>query len=47
MFFNGEEIRAVHFPHGDIAVFFVNVWIAHFGDLFFNGLFPFVSVALD
>ena len=47
-FFNGEEIRAVHFPHGhtdgDIAVFFVNAQIAHLGDLFFNGLFPFVDL---
>ncbi len=48
LFFNGEEIRAVHFPHGhtdgDIAVFFVNAQIAHLGDLFFNGLFPFVDL---
>lgn len=48
VFFNGEEIRAVHFPHGhtdgDIAVFFVNAQIAHLGDLFFNGLFPFVDL---
>ena len=47
-FFNGEEIRAVHFPRahtdGDIAVFFVNARIAHLGDLFFNGLFPFVDL---
>ena len=48
VFFNGEDIRAVHFPHGhtdgDIAVFFVNAQIAHLGDLFFNGLFPFVDL---
>ncbi len=48
VFFNGEEIRAVHFPHahtdGDLAVFFVNAHIAHLGDLFFNGLFPFVDL---
>lgn len=48
VFFNGEEIRAVHFPHGhtdgDIAVFFVNAQIAHLGDLFFNGLFPFIDL---
>ncbi len=48
VFFNDEEIRAVHFPHGhtdgDIAVFFVNAQIAHLGDLFFNGLFPFVDL---
>ncbi len=48
VFFNGEEIRAVHFPRahtdGDIAVFFINAQIAHLGDLFFNGLFPFVDL---
>ncbi len=48
VFFNGEEIRAVHFPRahtdGDIAVFFVNAQIAHLGDLFFNGIFPFVDL---
>ena len=48
VFFNDEEIRAVHFPRahtdGDIAVFFVNAHIAHLGDLFFNGLFPFVDL---
>ena len=48
VFFNDEEIRAVHFPHahtdGDIAVFFVNAQIAHLGDLFFNGIFPFVDL---
>ena len=49
VFFNDEEIRAVHFPHGhtdgDIAVFFVNAQIAHLGDLFFNGLFPLTSIS--
>jgi len=48
VFFNDEEIRAVHFPRahtdGDIAVFFVNAQIAHLGDLFFNGIFPFVDL---
>ena len=48
VFFNGEEIRAVHFPRahtdGDIAVFFVNAQIVHLGDLFFNGIFPFVDL---
>ena len=48
VFFNDEEICAVHFPRahtdGDIAVFFVNAQIAHLGDLFFNGIFPFVDL---
>ena len=48
VFFNDEEIRAVHFPRahtdGDIAVFFVNAQIAHLSDLFFNGIFPFVDL---
>ena len=46
--FNGEEIKASHFPHahtdGDIAVFFTTSGIVHLGDLFFNGLFPFVDL---
>jgi glyoxylase-like metal-dependent hydrolase (beta-lactamase superfamily II) len=45
---NDETIRAVHFPHchtdGDIAVFFTRSNVVHLGDLFFNGLFPFVDL---
>jgi len=46
--FNGEEIRAVHFPHahtdGDAAVFFTQSKVVHMGDLHFEGRFPFVDL---
>jgi cyclase len=45
--FNGEEIRAVHFPRGhtdtDTVVFFTGSKVVHMGDHFFNGTFPFVD----
>ena len=45
---NGETIRATHFPRshtdGDIAVFFTGSNVVHLGDLYFNGLFPFVDL---
>jgi cyclase len=45
--FNGEEIKARHFPHGhtdgDSIVFFAKSNVVHMGDDFFNGLFPFVD----
>jgi cyclase len=47
--FNGEEIRAVHFPHGhtdgDTVVFFTGSNVVHLGDDFFAGRFPFVDLA--
>jgi cyclase len=46
--FNGEDIRAIHFPHGhtdgDIVVFFTNSNVVHLGDDFFAGRFPFVDL---
>jgi len=46
--FNGEEIRAVHYPNshtdGDAAIFFTQSKVAHLGDLHFSGLFPFVDL---
>jgi cyclase len=46
--FNGEEIRAIHFPNGhtdgDSVVFFTTSNVVHLGDDFFNGMFPFVDV---
>lgn len=46
--FNGEEIRALHFPHshtdGDAIIFFTNSNVVHMGDIFFNGMFPFVDI---
>lgn len=46
--FNGEEIRATHFPSGhtdtDVVVFFPRSNVVHMGDDFFNGIFPFIDL---
>ena len=46
--FNGEEIRAVHFPRGhtdgDSVIFFTGANVVHMGDDFFAGIFPFVDL---
>lgn len=46
--FNGEEIRAIHFPKGhtdgDSVVFFTTSNVVHLGDDFFAGRFPFVDL---
>lgn len=46
--FNGEEIRAIHFPQGhtdgDSVVFFTTSNVVHLGDDFFAGMFPFVDL---
>ena len=46
--FNGEEIRAIHFPRGhtdgDSIVFFTTSNVIHLGDEFFAGRFPFVDL---
>jgi glyoxylase-like metal-dependent hydrolase (beta-lactamase superfamily II) len=46
--FNGEDIRAIHFPKGhtdgDIVVFFPQSNVVHMGDDFFAGMFPFVDL---
>jgi len=46
--FNGEEIKAIHFPHGhtdgDTVVFFTGSNVVHLGDDYFSGLFPFVDL---
>jgi len=46
--FNGEEVRAVHFPSGhtdgDTAIFFTGSNVVHLGDDFFAGKFPFVDL---
>ncbi|MEA2239993.1 MAG: hypothetical protein QOC81_4717 [Thermoanaerobaculia bacterium] len=45
---NGEEIHAVHVPHGhtdgDAVIYFTQSNVVHMGDDFFNGMFPFVDV---
>ncbi len=46
--FNGEDIRAIHYPHGhtdgDSVIFFTTSNVVHLGDDFFSGTFPFVDV---
>ncbi|HEX9961480.1 MAG TPA: MBL fold metallo-hydrolase [Pyrinomonadaceae bacterium] len=46
--FNGEEIRAVHFPNGhtngDSIIFFTKSNVVHMGDHFFKDRFPFVDL---
>jgi len=45
---NGEDVRAVHYPHGhtdgDIVIFFTRSNVVHMGDHFFNGRFPFIDL---
>jgi cyclase len=45
---NGEDVRAVHMPHGhtdgDSVIWFTKSNVVHMGDQFFNGMFPFVDV---
>jgi cyclase len=45
----GQVIRLVHFPRahtgGDTVVFIDGPKVVHMGDMFFNGMFPFLDVA--
>lgn len=45
---NGDEIHAFHVPpahtDGDSIVHFVKADVLHMGDVFFNGLYPFIDV---
>lgn len=45
---NGDQIHAIHSPHGhtdgDAMVLFENANVLHMGDLFFNGLYPFIDL---
>jgi len=45
----GETVRLVHYPHahtdGDSVVFIDGHKVVHMGDMFFNGMFPFLDVA--
>ena len=47
--FNGEEIRAIHYPRGhtdgDSIIFFTGSNVVHMGDDFFNGMFPYIDLA--
>lgn len=44
---NGEDVRAVHTPHGhtdgDSVIWFTKSNVVHMGDQFFNGFFPFID----
>src|SRR4051812_32991916 len=46
--FNGEDIRAIHYPaghtDGDSVIFFSTSNVVHLGDDFFAGRFPFVDL---
>jgi glyoxylase-like metal-dependent hydrolase (beta-lactamase superfamily II) len=45
----GQAVRLVHFPRahtdGDTVVFIDGLKVVHMGDMFFNGMFPFLDVA--
>jgi cyclase len=49
LYAGNEPIRLVHYPHahsnGDTVVFFDKSKVVHMGDMFFNGMFPFMDVA--
>lgn len=46
--FNGEEIKLMHMPSShtdtDSVIHFAQSNVLHMGDLFFNGIFPFVDI---
>lgn len=46
--FNGEEIKATHYPNGhtdgDLVIFFTGSNVVHMGDDFFADRFPFVDL---
>ncbi len=46
--FNGDTVQIRHFPHahtdGDSVAIFENSQVAHLGDLFFSGRFPFIDL---
>jgi cyclase len=49
LYAGGGPIRLVHFPRahtdGDLVVFLDGPKVVHMGDMFFNGMFPFMDVA--
>lgn len=48
IYFNDEEIRALHMgpghTDGDSVIVFTKSNVVHTGDLFFNGMFPFIDL---
>jgi len=49
LYAGNDSVRLVHYPHahtnGDTVVFFDRYKVVHMGDMFFNGMFPFMDVA--
>ena len=45
---NGDTIRAIHVPHahtdGDSLIFWTRANVLHMGDVYFNGLLPFIDL---
>jgi glyoxylase-like metal-dependent hydrolase (beta-lactamase superfamily II) len=48
---NGEDVRIIHIPpghtDGDCLVFFQQADVLHTGDIYFNGVYPFIDVNAD
>ena len=46
---NGDEIRAIHMPRahtdGDSVVHFLKSDVVHMGDIYFNGMYPFIDTS--
>jgi len=46
---NGDEMRVMHVPRahtdGDAIVHFVNTNVIHTGDVYFNGMYPFIDTS--
>ena len=44
---NGEEVRAIHMPaahtDGDTVIHFTRSDVVHMGDIYFNGMYPFID----
>jgi len=45
---NGQDVRALHVAHahtdGDAIVWFAQARVLHMGDIYFNGLYPFIDI---
>jgi glyoxylase-like metal-dependent hydrolase (beta-lactamase superfamily II) len=49
LYLNGDSVRAFHFRNahtdGDVIVRFEKADVVHMGDIFFNGMYPFVDMS--
>lgn len=47
-YWNNENVRLIHTPNahtdGDLIVYFEDANVLHMGDVFFNGMYPFIDV---